>query len=211
MTVVQQDVLARLRDLLLVDSLPWRCEWAAWRMRFAYDNDVPETSFKAVARLLRERGPQLCNKRAEAVDNVLYMLDFSDAKTVFQSFWPIQKDAGQISDIQSRAAYEDAMKVAAELAQAAVMPDSAAERDAMTLPDITWDVEGTGMARVASAVVLGHKIVVRLGRTGGGEMWVVDVRGRAACAQFRARGDAVSKVGVAMALRAYERMSVTVE
>ena len=70
--------------------------------------------------------------------------------------------------------------------------------------DLTWSIDGIGMGRVASTELRGRRIVVRLGVVSGNELWLVDVNDRPACARFRSRLDAMSKMGVASAIKAYE-------
>ena len=78
-----------------------------------------------------------------------------------------------------------------------------AEAEAAALPDMSWDVVGFVQGRVATARVRGDVVVVRLGVVGGQEMWMLDVNGSAACARFRQRQDAMSKMAIAAALRSY--------
>ena len=84
------------------------------------------------------------------------------------------------------------------------VPDRAAEDEVLSLPDLVWQVEGFGMGRVARTELRGRKIAVRLGVISGQDFWLVDVNDRPGCARFRSRLDAMSKMGVASAIKAYE-------
>ncbi|MDE2573787.1 MAG: hypothetical protein KGL55_00600 [Rhodospirillales bacterium] len=196
--------------LFVTDTYRWKRDWAEWRIRFAHDEDEPGSSFRDVAALVRDKAAPLCRRAAEAVEIVLYVREEDDLKAVFDRFGATLHGAGRISAIQSRSAYEDAARVAAMLAlatrspQAEGRPGGADEaREAASLPDLAWYVEGHGLARVATAEVQRHRVTVRMGFVNGSEMWLVDVNEQSGCMHFRARADAVSKMGIAMALRAY--------
>ena len=190
--------------LLVTDTYRWKRDWAAWRIRFAYSNEHSGHSFREVTFFVREAAAQLCQHRCDCADIVLYLSHRDDLKAVFATYGMVPQGMGQISAIQNRDTYRHAAAVAAELAALARAPDRAAEEAFMSLPDLIWSVEGYGMGRIATTELRGRRIVVRLGVASGQEMWLVDVNDRLACARFRARLDAMSKMGVAAAIKAYE-------
>jgi hypothetical protein len=196
---------ARALALLSLDALPWARDWAAWRVRFAYDNEQRGTSHAEIAAFLREAVAPLCRRRTECVGAVLYLLDGEDVKPVFRGFAGVAQGRGAITTIQAQDSYRDAARIAAVLASAPAEAATTAEAEAVALPDLHWEVEGIGQGRIATARVRGHVVAVRLGAVHGQEMWVLDVDGQSGCARFRLRPDAMSKMGVAAALRACER------
>jgi len=202
--VVHDTVQVQVLGLLITDTFRWKRDWAGWRIRFAYSNDHPGQSFRDVASFVREAAAALCQQRCDSADIVLYLSHMGDVKAVFATYGMVPHGMGQISAIQSRDAYSQAVALAAELAGLARVPDRAAEDEALALPDLTWSVDGHGMDRVATTELRSRRIVVRQGVVGGQEMWLVDVNDRPACARFRARLDAMSKMGVAAAIKAYE-------
>ncbi|HEY0421435.1 MAG TPA: hypothetical protein VGC80_18105, partial [Acetobacteraceae bacterium] len=152
---------SRVLGLLVTDSFRWKHDWAAWRIRFAYDNDHRGRGFRDVKAFLRESAAPHCRARCECDDNMLYLQDATDVKSVFAAFGAISHGLGEIAAIQSHAAYAEAAALAAELAAQSHEPDSPAEADAMALPDLSWDVVGFGLSRVATAHVRGQKVAVR--------------------------------------------------
>ncbi len=202
--VVHDIVQVQILGLLVTDTFRWKRDWASWRIRFGYSNETPGHSFRDVTFFVREAAAQLCQHRCECAEIVLYLSHLDDVKAIFAAYGMVPAGLGQISAIQNRDTYRQAAAVAAELAGIARAPDRAAEDDAMALPDLTWSVDGYGMGRVASTELRGRRIVVRLGVVSGNELWLVDVNDRPACARFRARLDAMSKMGVAAAIKAYE-------
>jgi hypothetical protein len=190
--------------LLVTDTYRWKRDWAAWRIRFAYSNEHPGQGFREVSYFVREAAAQLCRHRCDCADIVLYLSHADDLKAVFAAHGQVPHGMGQISAVQHRDWYHQAAAIAAELATLARAPDRAAEDIFMALPDLAWSIEGYGMGRIASTELRGRRIVVRLGVASGQEMWLVDVNDRPACARFRARLDAMSKMGVAAAIKAYE-------
>lgn len=195
---------ARAVALLTLDALPWAKDWAAWRVRFAYDNEQRGTSHTEIAAFLREAVAPLCHKRTDCAGAVLYLLDPEDLKPVFRAFAGVAHGRGAIASIQARDSYREATRVAAVLAAAPGEAAEGAEAEALALPDLRWDVTGFGQGRIATAQVRGHAVVVRLGAVNNQEMWMLDVDGQPGCARFRLRPDAMSKMGVAAALRAHE-------
>jgi hypothetical protein len=191
----------RMLRLMVTDIYPWRCEWAAWRMRFEQDPLIPGMAPPETAELVRGRAQPLCHRAAEAHANILYLRDEEDLVPVFAVFGHVADGLGHITAIQSRDAYEDAVRIAALLTSRQRPPYS--EHDALSLPDLQWHVTGTGQFRVAQACVNGHAVTVRFGYLGGHERWVVDVEGQTNCANFRARADAMSKLGIGVALETY--------
>ena len=188
----------RILRLMVTDTYRWRCDWAAWRIRFEFDDHVPGQSQQEVAAFVQSRALPLCASGAEASGNILYLRDETDLPPVFDAFGAIQHGLGHISAIQSRDAYEDAARIAVVLAERHRSP--APTGDPLALPDLQWHVSGQDQFRVARTKVRGHDITVRFGYLGGHEMWIVDVDGRANCAHFRLRADAMSKLGVGVAL-----------
>ncbi|MCX7383986.1 MAG: hypothetical protein NT133_21790 [Alphaproteobacteria bacterium] len=188
----------RILRLMVTDTYRWRCDWAAWRMRFEHDDHVPGLSLREVAAFVQARALPLCGSGAEASGNILYLRDEEDLPRVFDVFGAILHGLGHISAIQSRDAYEDAARIAVVLAEHHRSP--APVSDPLALPDLQWHVSGQDQFRVARTKVKGHEVVVRFGYLGGHEMWIVDVDGRANCAHFRLRADAMSKLGVGVAL-----------
>lgn len=202
--VVHDIVQVEVLGLLVTDTFRWKRDWANWRMRFGYSNESAGHSFREVTFFVREAAAQLCQHRCDCAEIVLYLSHMDDMKAVFASYGVVQAGMGQISAIQNRDAYRLAAAVAAELTSIARAPDRAAEDEAMSLPDLTWSIAGYGMGRVASTELRGRHIVVRLGMVAGSELWLVDINDRPACAHFRSRLDAMSKMGVASAIKAYE-------
>ena len=202
--VVHDIVQVQILGLLVTDTFRWKREWATWRIRFAYSNESAGQSFRDVTSFMREAAAQLCQHRNECAEIVLYLSHLDDVKAVFGFYGMIPAGIGQISAIQNRDTYLQAAAVAAELANIARAPDRAAEDDAMSLPDLTWSIDGYGMGRVATTELRGRRITVRLGVVSGNELWLVDVNDRPGCARFRSRLDAMSKMGVAAAIKAYE-------
>jgi len=190
--------------LLVTDTFRWKREWASWRIRFAYSNDHPGQSFRDVTIFVREAAATLCRHRHECAEIVLYLSHVEDVKAVFRAYGLVPHGMGQVSAIQNRDSYLQAAAFAAELAALSRVPDRAAEEEVLTLPDLAWHVQGTGMGRVATTELRGRRIAVHLGIVAGHEMWVVDVNDQPACARFRNRLDAMSKMGVGAALKAYE-------
>lgn len=201
--VVHDITQVHVLGLLITDTFRWKRDWAGWRVRFAYANETQGQTFRDVAGFVREAAAALCTHRCEAAEIVLYLSHFDDLKAVFATYGMVPAGIGQISAIQSREAYAQAAQLAAELAGLARAPDRASEDEAFALPDLSWSVEGYGMGRIATTELRGRRITVRLGMLSGQEMWVVDVNDRPACARFRSRLDAMSKMGVAAAIKAY--------
>jgi hypothetical protein len=122
------------------------------------------------------------------------------------------RGVGAITSIQSQAAYGEAVRIAARLAgngraaaRAPIVAEPAAPVDEIgELPDMNWVVIGHGLHRVATCAVQGHQIRVRLGYVGNAEMWLVDVDHKPDCIHFRSRADALSKMGIKMALKAFD-------
>ena len=198
--IVQVQVLG----LLVTDTFRWKRDWAGWRIRFSYSNEHAGQTFRDVSHFVREAAATLCQHRCDSAEIVLYLSHIDDLRAVFATYGMVPHGIGQISAIQNRDAYHQAAAVAADLATLARTPDRAAEDDAMALPDLVWSVDGFGMGRVASTELRGRRVVVRLGIAAGQELWLVDVNDRPACARFRARLDAMSMMGVAAAIKAYE-------
>ncbi|MCC6717449.1 MAG: hypothetical protein IT555_06160 [Acetobacteraceae bacterium] len=203
-TLVHDIVHVQVLGLLVTDTFRWKRDWATWRIRFAYSNENAGQSARDVAFFVREAAAQLCQHRCDCADNVLYLSHMDDVRAVFAAYGMVPHGPGQISAIQSRDTYRQAATLAAELAALARVPDRAVEDEATALPDLTWSVEGHGMGRVASTELRGRRVVVRLGVVSGQEMWLVDVNDRPGCARFRSRVDAMSKMGVAAAIKGYE-------
>ena len=202
--VVHDIVQVQVLGLLVTDTFRWKRDWATWRVRFGYSNDSAGHGFRQVSSFVREAAAQLCQHRCDCAEIVLYMSHLDDVKAAFATYGMVPAGIGQISAIQHRDTYLQAAALAAELATIVRAPDRAVEDDAMSLPDLTWSIDGQGMSRVASTELRGRRIVVRLGIISGTELWLVGVNDRPACARFRSRLDAMSKMGVAAALRAYE-------
>lgn len=202
--IVHDVAQVQVLGLLVTDTFRWKRDWAQWRMRFAYSNDQVGQSFRDVSIFVREAAATQCRHRCECADIVLYLSQFEDVKAVFRAYGAIPLGMGQISAIQSRDSYLQAAALAAELAGMSRTPDRAAEDEVMALPDLSWEISGYGLARVATTTLRGRRIVVRLGVAAGQDLWLVDVNERPACARFRSRLDAMSKMGVAAALKAYD-------
>lgn len=198
-----EQVRMRALALLVGDTAPWPHGWAAWRIRFAYDNGHRGFSFRDVGAFLHEAVVPHCNKRAECADTTLYLLDGEDVRRIFQAFGGLSFGRGSIAAIQSQDAYLQARQFAEDLATAGAA-EQAEDAEVLALPDLSWDVMGFGQSRVATAHARGYRVVVRLGMLAGREMWMVDVNGHPGCARFRVRLDAMSKMGVAAALKSYE-------
>jgi len=190
--------------LLVTDTFRWKRDWASWRIRFAYSNEHPGMSFRDVTIFVREAAATLCQHRHECSEIVLYLSDTDDVRAVFRAYGMVPNGMGQISAIQNRDTYVQAAAFAAELAAMSRVPDRSAEDEVLALPDIAWHVEGAGMGRVATAELRNRRITVRLGVVSGHDMWVIDINNHPACARFRSRVDAMSKMGVAAALKAYD-------
>jgi hypothetical protein len=195
--VVHDMVHVQVLGLLVTDTYRWKRDWATWRVRFAYSNEHAGLTFRDVAAFVREAAAALCQHRCDGAEIVLYLSHIDDLKAVFATYGAIPHGIGQISAIQGRDTYLQAAALAAELAGLARAPDRAAEDEVAALPDLAWHVDGFGMARIATTELRGRRIVVRLGILSGQEFWVVDVNDRPACARFRSRLDALSKMGVA--------------
>ena len=202
--MVHDIVQVQVLGLLVTDTFRWKRDWASWRIRFGYSNENPGHSFREVTFFVREAAAQLCQHRCDCAEIVLYVSHLGDVKTVFATYGMVPAGMGQISAIQNRETYLQAAAVASELASIARAPDRAAEDEVLSLPDLTWSIDGYGMGRVASTELRGRRIVVRLGVVSGNELWLVDVNDRPGCARFRSRLDAMSKMGVAAAIKAYE-------
>ena len=198
-TVVHDAGHVQILRLMVTDTYRWKCDWASWRMRFDYDEHASGMSLHDIGAFVRENALVLCTYGAEAHANILYLRDESDLLPVFDAFGKTSHGLGHVSAIQSRDAYEDAARIAALLAGRHRAPGST-DNDALSLPDMQWHVSGTDQFRVARTRVKGHDVVVRFGYLGGHEMWVIDVDTRQSCAHFRARADAMSKLGVGVAL-----------
>ncbi len=185
--------------LLVTDTYRWKCDWAAWRMRFDYDEHADGMRLSQVGALIREQALPHCTYGAEAHANILYLREEQDMPMVFAQFRTITHGLGHISSIQSRASYEDATRVATLLARGIRKPSDPTD-DALELPDMQWHVTGTHQHRVAHTRVRGRDVAVRFGYLGGQEMWVIDIDDKQNCAHFRTRADALSKLGVGVAL-----------
>jgi hypothetical protein len=192
----------RLLRLMVTDTYRWKCMRAEWRVRFDFDPQHPGMTLPDITAFLHRNALSLC-PGAEVDANVLYLRDEADLDPVHRAFGYVTHGLGHISAIQSRAAYDDAVRIAAWLADGGRPAIRAA--DPLDLPDLQWDVTGGDLHRVARTRVQGRDIVVRFGRLGHTEMWVVDVDGHTDCAHFRARADAMSKLGVAAALEVFNR------
>lgn len=188
----------RILRLMVTDTYRWRCDWAGWRVRFAHDDHLPGLSLGEVGAFVQTRVVPLCGSGAEGHGNILYVREEEDLIPVFDAFGAIDHGLGQITAIQSRDAYDDAARIAVILAERH-RPDVVGA-DPLALPDLQWHVSGQDQFRIARTRVRGHEVVVRFGYLGGHEMWIVDVDGRANCAHFRLRADAMSKLGVGVAL-----------
>jgi hypothetical protein len=202
--IVHDMAQVQILGLLVTDTYRWKRDWATWRVRFAYSNEHAGLTFRDVAAFVREAAAALCQHRCDCAEIVLYLSHLDDLKAVFATYGAIPHGIGQISAIQGRDSYLRAAALAAELAGLSRTPDRGAEDEVASLPDLSWHVDGFGMARIATTELRGRRVVVRLGVLSGQEFWVVDVNDRPACARFRSRLDAMSKMGVASALRAYE-------
>lgn len=198
--VAQVQVLS----LLVTDTFRWKRDWASWRIRFAYSNEHAGMSFRDVGIFVREAAATLCQHRHECAEIVLYLSELDDLRAVFRAYGLVPHGMGQISAIQNRDAYVEAASFAAELAAMSRVPDRAAEDEVLALPDLVWHVEGSGLGRVATTELRNRRITVRLGVVAGHDMWVVDINNHPACARFRSRVDAMSKMGIAAALKAYD-------
>jgi hypothetical protein len=173
-------------------------------VRFAYSNEHSGLGLRDVTAFVREAAAAQCQHRCDATDIVLYLSHIDDLRAIFGAYGAVPHGIGQIFAIQNRDAYLHAAAMAAELAGLARVPDRAAEDEVLSLPDLVWQVEGFGMGRIARTELRGRRISVRLGIVSGHEFWLVDVNDRPGCARFRSRLDAMSKMGVAAALKAYE-------
>ncbi len=202
--VVHDPAQVQVLGLLVTDTFRWKREWAEWRVRFAYSNEHPGQNFRDVAIFVREAAATLCRHRCECNEIVLYVSHIDDLRSVFRAYGSVPHGMGQISAIQGREAYRQAAALAADLAALSRAPVRAAEDEALALPDLSWVVTGQGMARIATTHLRSRRIVVRLGAVSGQDVWLVDINDEPGCARFRSRVDAMSKMGVAAALRAYE-------
>jgi hypothetical protein len=201
--VVHDLAHVQVLGLLVTDTFRWKRPWAEWRVRFAYSNEHQGLGLRDVAAFVREAAAAQCQHRCDATDIVLYLSHIDDLRAIFGAYGAVPHGIGQISAIQNRDAYLHAAAMAAELAGLARVPDRAAD-EVLSLPDLVWQVEGFGMGRVARTELRSRRIAVRLGIISGQEFWLVDVNDRPACARFRSRLDAMSKMGVAAAIKAYE-------
>jgi hypothetical protein len=121
---------------------------------------------------------------------------------VLRRFGQLRFGLGRIAAVQNRALYDQGVGIAALVAEASRNGGGHGPPIA-GLPDIAWTVSGFGTARVATATVRGHQITIRLGsRLGEEQVWLVDVDNHLACGRFGSRSDAMSKYGVALALKA---------
>jgi hypothetical protein len=198
--VVHDVVQVRLLGLMVVDTFRWKHAWAAWRIRFAIDNDVRDMAYAQITAFVRDQVVPHCTQRAECADIVLYLADLRDARTVIRLHGHTTQGPGLISSLQGSASYEQATAFAGELA--AELRNGGIGEDA-GLPDLHWTVTGAGLTRVATTKVDSLTVVVRIGAGSHQGMWLVAVNDRAVCAQFRSRGDAMSKMGVGAALATY--------
>jgi hypothetical protein len=194
----------RMFGLFITDTYRWLREWAAWRVRFSYDNERPGMTDREVSDFVRNTAVPLCCWTAEAIDNVLDIHNLEDLKTIFRCFGSMTDRHGQIAAAQSRTVYLEAARLAVQLAALARSPENLAEQEVPGLPDVIWSILGQGLARIATTTVRGHRILVRHGYVGVNEMWLVDVDGYPGAAQWRARADAMSKLSVGMAIRMAE-------
>ena len=204
-TVLHDAGHVRILRLMVTDTYRWKCDWAAWRLRFEHDAHVPGLTLPDVEAFVRARALPLCAHGAEAHANILYCRDEEDLPPVFDHFGLISHGLGHISAIQSRDAYEDAARIAALLVDR--RRGLAPTADPVALPDLQWHVTGHDQFRVATTRVRGHEVAVRFGYLGGHEMWVIDVDGRPNCGHFRLRADAMSKLGVSAALETFSAQS----
>lgn len=189
----------RVLRLIVTDTYRWKHDRAPWRIRFEQDPHVQGITPLEIAALVKSQALPLCAHAALADANVLYVADERDLTSVFDRFGGIAHGPGHISAIQSRDAYVAASQLAARLARhtAPVAADPGRQTD------IHWHVIGQDQFRVAQARVGGHDVTVRLGFLGGQEMWCVEVDGVPNCAHFRARADAMSQLGVGVAIEAF--------
>jgi len=203
-TPAANDPQMRIFGLLTTDTSYWLREWADWRVRFGIDNARAGMSYDEIAEFVDTTTVPLCCWAAEAIDEVLYLQSYEDVKAIFRYFGSMTGRRGEIAGVQHHGAYLEAARLAVQLAGIARSPESLADEDAQDLPDVIWSVAGVGPARVATALVKGHRILVRRGYAGVTEMWLVDVDGTPGCGQWRSRADAMSKLGVGMAIRIAE-------
>jgi len=124
--------------LLVTDTYRWKRPWAEWRIRFAYSNEHARLGLRDVAAFVREAAAAQCAHRCEASDNVLYLAQMDDVRTVFAAYGGVPHGVGQISAIQSRDSYLRAAALAAELAALARVPDRASEDEVLGLSDLAW-------------------------------------------------------------------------
>ena len=188
----------RVLRLMVTDTYQWKFNWAEWRLRFHSDPSAPGIAPREIEDFLRERALPLCIDQATVEANMLYLRSEVDLVAAFDVFGSITHGAGHVSSVQRRQAYHEAARIAAALA--ARHRTSVPEVDPLSLPDLQWHVIGVDQYRVARTLARGHDVVVRAGYFGGHEMWVVEINGRANCAHFRARADAMSKLGIGVAL-----------
>ena len=188
----------RVLRLMATDTYQWKFNWAEWRMRFHSDASVAGITLPEITAFLRDQALPICTDHAAADNNVLYLRNEVDLVAVFDVFGATAHGPGHISSIQRRASYQEAARIAAALA--ARHRSATPAIDPLSLPDLQWQVTGQDQHRVARTRARGHDIVVRSGYLGGTEMWVVEVDGRPNCAHFRARADAMSKLGIGVAL-----------
>ena len=188
----------RVLRLMVTDTYQWKFAWADWRLRFHADTSVVGITPREIEDFLKERALPLCIDQAAVEANMLYLRSEMDLVAAFDVFGAITHGAGHISAVQRRQAYHEAARIAAALA--ARHRSTAPVVDPSSLPDMQWNVTGQDQYRVARTRARGHDIVVRSGYVAGHEAWVVEIDGRPNCAHFRARADAMSKLGVGVAL-----------
>ncbi len=148
--VVHDVVQVRLLGLMVVDTFRWKHAWAAWRIRFAIDNDVRDMAYAQITAFVRDQVVPHCTQRAECADIVLYLADLRDARTVIRLHGHTTQGPGLISSLQGSASYEQATAFAGELA--AELRNGGIGEDA-GLPDLHWTVTGAGLTRVATTKV----------------------------------------------------------
>lgn|GEM_PF-2333678 len=189
--------------LVLRDTYVWKRSWANWRVCFAYGDEGGRQSFQNVSAFVRDVVAPLCLGEREAIAIAIYLRDQADLKAIFQAYAQVDGEPGQLSSIQSRIVYEQGMAIGEMLAKLSRVGD-VGDAAILDMPDLAWTVVGVGNARVASAVIYGQKIAVRCGgQVDGSLVWLVDVDEERGCAAFRSRADALSKFGVAAALKRY--------
>jgi hypothetical protein len=201
-TILRHDAEhVRVLRLMVTDTYQWKHAWAEWRLKFHADPSVPGIAARDIEDVLRGRALGLCRDQAVVDSNVLYLRSEADLVAVFDVFGGLTHGPGHIAAVQRRQAYHEAARIAAALSVRHRV--AGPEVDPLSLPDMQWHVTGQDQQRVARTRVQGHEVVVRSGYLGGHEMWVVEIDGRANCAHFRARADAMSKLGVGVALETF--------